>query len=198
MKAALASAELVMMRSVFRRHPQVQEVRLFGSRAKGSQTARSDIDLALFGDVSLLEGQAIESELDDLPLPYKYDVQVFHLIKSQDLRDHIQRVGISLYPDLSSQLQSIPEQDSVVDIEACYRGLIAGQKDLWMTLRSVSPEETRALISLGLSETNGSYREVAARFHVDAEDYRKFMEFLRRHDCAIDFRPYRKVISRSG
>src|SRR5438105_12081008 len=98
MTPPLAPSEIAIMRSVFRRHSEAVEVRLFGSRAKGTYTSRSDVDLALFGTITLLQAQAIASELDDLPLAYKYDVQVFEAIKTDTLRDHIRRVGVSLYP----------------------------------------------------------------------------------------------------
>ena len=65
---SLASSELALLRSVFRRHPEITEVRLFGSRAKGTHSFRSDIDLAIWGNVGRLQAQAIAAELDDLPL----------------------------------------------------------------------------------------------------------------------------------
>jgi predicted nucleotidyltransferase len=194
MKSILDPAEIVMLRSVFRRHPKVTEVQIFGSRAKGTHTERSDVDLALFGDLTHLEGQAIAAELDELPLPYKYDVQVFDLIREMPLRDHIRRVGISLYPEVRSGIDLVASQDSVSEIEARYGELVSGRRDLWTTLRSLPAQETRALMALGLSQTNGNYREVAARFHVGAQEYRRFMDFLRRHNCLVDFRPYRKLV----
>ncbi len=45
-----------------------------------------------------LQAEAIAAELDELPMPYKYDVQPFDLIKLRPLREHIQRVGIMVYP----------------------------------------------------------------------------------------------------
>jgi len=87
-----------MLGSVFKAHPGVREVRLFGSRAKGTHAPQSDVDLALLGKISLLEAQEIASELDELPLPYRFDVVVFDSIHYQPLREHIERVGIPLYP----------------------------------------------------------------------------------------------------
>jgi predicted nucleotidyltransferase len=95
---ALHSAEIDMLRAVFARHPEITEVKLFGSRAKGTQRPESDLDLALWGDVDALAAEAIAAELDDLPLPYHYDVTPFTSIKLQSLRDHIERVGITIFP----------------------------------------------------------------------------------------------------
>jgi len=39
-----------------------------------------------------------KAELDELPLPYRFDVKPFASIRLQALRDHIERVGIPLYP----------------------------------------------------------------------------------------------------
>lgn len=191
MKAALAPAEIVMMRSVFRRYPALTEVRLFGSRAKGNHTSRSDIDFALFGNVTPLVGQAIASDLDDLPLPYKYDVQVFSSIQAATLRDHIQRVGIPVYPELAPQFIPLESGESVENIETSFRELLAGRIDFWKTMNVTSSRGLRALITLGLSDANGSYKGLAMLFHVSIDDYGEFMDFLRRSDCLIDCVPFR-------
>ena len=95
---ALNADELFLLRSVFGRHPEITAVKLFGSRAKGTEAPGSDIDLALWGDVDGLGAEAIAAELDELPTPYKFDVKPFHLIKLKPLCEHIERVGITVYP----------------------------------------------------------------------------------------------------
>ena len=95
----LSPAEIALLRGVFQRHPEITAVKLFGSRAKGTHAPNSDIDLALWGDVDDLRAEAIAAELDELPLPYRFDVQMFHTIELAPLREHIERVGISLYPE---------------------------------------------------------------------------------------------------
>jgi predicted nucleotidyltransferase len=95
---ALRQDELTLLRRVFCQHPEIKTVKLFGSRAKGMHSPHSDIDLALWGDVDAVRAESIAAELDELPLPYRYDVKAFHLIKLRPLREHIERVGITVYP----------------------------------------------------------------------------------------------------
>ena len=97
----LQSSELALILSVFRRHPEITEVRVFGSRAKGTHRPQSDIDLALWGVQDPVRAEAIAAELDELPLPYRFDVQSFETIAHRPLRDHIERVGRTIFPQES-------------------------------------------------------------------------------------------------
>lgn len=77
---------------------KIQEIVLFGSRAKGNFKTGSDIDIALKGDkISLIDQVNISALLDELELPYKFDLVIFDRIQEPKLTDYIQRVGISLY-----------------------------------------------------------------------------------------------------
>lgn len=96
---ALTGHELALIAGVFRRHPEIASVKLFGSRAKGNSTPRSDVDLAVWGDVDAIRAESIAAELDELPLPYRFEVKPFDLIKLRTLREHIERVGIPVYPE---------------------------------------------------------------------------------------------------
>jgi len=96
----LATQELELILDLFRHHPdfqEVQEVRLFGSRAKGTHTCRSDVDLAVWGMATVLQVENLAAEMDELPLPYRFDVQAFERISHEPLREHIERVGIPIY-----------------------------------------------------------------------------------------------------
>ena len=93
----LTDHEVVLMCSVFGAHPDIREAILFGSRAKGTFRPQSDVDLALIGLADDLEAEAVADDLDRLPLPYRFDVKAHDAIAYQPLRDHIRRVGVSLY-----------------------------------------------------------------------------------------------------
>ena len=94
----LNPAELAMVRQVFQLHPEVESATLFGSRAKGTHSARSDVDLVVTGNVEPLRAEAIASELDELPLPYRFEVQPLAHVQYRPLLEHIQRIGILIYP----------------------------------------------------------------------------------------------------
>jgi predicted nucleotidyltransferase len=94
----LTPREIELIRGIFAQHPEVTEVKLFGSRAKGSHSHHSDIDLAVLGKVDALQVEALAAELEELPLPNRFDVLSFDLVESIPLREHIERVGLTLYP----------------------------------------------------------------------------------------------------
>jgi len=90
----LKKSTIELIKGVFSDHPEVRQVIIYGSRAKGNYRNGSDIDLTIRGEtVSLSELMKIETELDDLLLPYKIDLSLLHKINDASLLDHIERVG---------------------------------------------------------------------------------------------------------
>jgi len=98
-QAPLVPRDLELVRSVLRQHPEIESATLFGSRAKGTHHERSDVDLALSGELGLLGAEAIAAELEELPLPYRFDVQALEQISLAPLLEHIERVGVVIYPE---------------------------------------------------------------------------------------------------
>lgn len=98
MKYGLKKNAIQSIQEVFKLYPQINNVVLYGSRAKGNFRPNSDIDLTIKGeDLSLKILFKIETDLDDLLLPYKMDVSLFNKIENQDLVAHIERVGVVFY-----------------------------------------------------------------------------------------------------
>ena len=98
MRPGLSEHELRLLRDTLRRHPRVVGAILFGSRAKGTHSPQSDVDLAVVGNLTPLEAESIAGELEELPLPYRFEVQSLERITHEPLREHIGRVGIRIYP----------------------------------------------------------------------------------------------------
>ena len=86
------------LQTLFAAYPQIQRVKLYGSRAKGTFTDRSDIDLALFGSElnTHIMGQ-LYLELDESDIPFKIDLTWYDDLKNHALIEHIDRVGILIF-----------------------------------------------------------------------------------------------------
>ena len=59
------------------------------------------------------------------------------------------------------------------------------------TARDMTRDDLRAIISRGLTQTRGSYRLVLQLFNMPAEDYKPFLNFLRKHQCHMPFFKFR-------
>ena len=90
----LSQSDIEKIQYILKLHQEIEKVILYGSRAKGNYKAASDIDLTLVGaDLTLTIQQKIENELDDLLLPYKFDISLYQTISSPELVNHIDRIG---------------------------------------------------------------------------------------------------------
>jgi predicted nucleotidyltransferase len=98
MKFGLKSKTISKINAIFAKYPQVEEVLLYGSRAKGNFKNGSDIDLAIKGKkLTLAIINKINHEIDNLLLPYSFDVSIIGQINNSDLIDHIKRMGKRFY-----------------------------------------------------------------------------------------------------
>lgn len=84
---------------VFKLYPEIEEVIIYGSRAKGNYKPGSDVDLALKGkNIAYYTILEVKYTLEEkLPLPYFFDVVHYNDIGNSDLVDHIDRVGKIFY-----------------------------------------------------------------------------------------------------
>ena len=98
MRFGLAEPVIAKIQALFARFPEVQRAILYGSRAKGNFKPGSDIDLTLHGEsLSQRVLNQIAADLDDLLLPYTFDLSIFAHIENANLREHIERVGKLFY-----------------------------------------------------------------------------------------------------
>jgi transcriptional regulator with GAF, ATPase, and Fis domain len=59
--------------------------------------------------------------------------------------------------------------------------------------RDLSREQLRGVIRAGLQRTAGNYRMMVELFNMPAGDYKRFLSFLRKHDCQVPFHAFRAV-----
>ena len=77
---------------------RVERAVLFGSRAMGTNTITSDVDIALFGDRLTLADQAhLAATCDDLPMAQSVDLVLHNTIDNPALVDHIRTHGVEWY-----------------------------------------------------------------------------------------------------
>lgn len=99
MKYGLSDSVIFDLQSVFRAFPEIEEVKIFGSRAKGNYREGSDIDLALISKapIPFADIMDINIKINDLGLLYKVDLVDYSKKKGTPLGSHIDRVGKPLY-----------------------------------------------------------------------------------------------------
>ncbi len=89
---------ILAIQNVLNKYNSIQKVIIYGSRAKGNYKIGSDIDLVIIAPkLGVSELLKIENDLDELLLPYKFDLSLFHYIEQPDLLDHIKRIGIVFF-----------------------------------------------------------------------------------------------------
>ena len=98
MPYGLTDEVLSRITGVFACHPEIKEVILYGSRAKGDYRTGSDIDLTFTGgELTLAALNRIDNELDELLLPYSFDLSILAQIDNARLLEHIERAGKLVY-----------------------------------------------------------------------------------------------------
>ena len=57
--------------------------------------------------------------------------------------------------------------------------------------RDLTRADIKALVELGLRKSGGNYRILTRLFNMSSSDYKRFLNFLRKHECLLPFRNYR-------
>ena len=101
MKFGLSDETIAAIQGVLSQYQQVGCAIIYGSRAKENYRTGSDIDLTLVAaegetlDLNLLF--TIDDALDNLLLPYSFDLSILADIDNPALVEHIQRIGKRFY-----------------------------------------------------------------------------------------------------
>jgi two-component system response regulator HydG len=57
--------------------------------------------------------------------------------------------------------------------------------------REITKNNVRDVVRRGLEEARGNYKIVARMFNLESTDYKRFLNFLRKHDCQLPFKEFR-------
>ncbi len=94
----LPSHTLSSLCGVFSKYPQIEEVVIYGSRARGTHHEGSDIDLTIKGkEMRRNVLYRIEEDIENLLLPYCFDISIYAELRDPDFINSINREGKTIY-----------------------------------------------------------------------------------------------------
>jgi transcriptional regulator with GAF, ATPase, and Fis domain len=84
------------------------------------------------------------------------------------------------------------------------RRLFEQQESFWTSAypafmsHDLTREDIRKMVQKGLEHTKGNYRLLVHFFNMPPDDYKRFLNFLRKHDCHLPFQRFRVVPARAA
>jgi two-component system, NtrC family, response regulator AtoC len=79
-----------------------------------------------------------------------------------------------------------------------YKRIIDQRESFWTVVyplymqREITRSSVRDLVRKGLKEARGNYKIVARMFNMQDSEYKRFLNFLRKHDCQVPFKEFRE------
>jgi DNA-binding NtrC family response regulator len=84
-------------------------------------------------------------------------------------------------------------------VQDMLRRVMVGKESFWAVIhpafvsRDITRDDLRFVVHSGLEETRGSYRLLIELFNMPADDYKRFLGFLKQHDCHLPFQHFRRT-----
>jgi transcriptional regulator with PAS, ATPase and Fis domain len=98
-----------------------------------------------------------------------------------------------------SQIGTRPKRDRRRTVaDDLFKKMTEHQESFWTAVyplyidREITRGNVRDLIHKGLEQARGNYKIVLRMFNMDQGDYKRFLNFLRKHDCQLPFKEYRR------
>jgi two-component system NtrC family response regulator len=79
-----------------------------------------------------------------------------------------------------------------------FKKLVEDRESFWTAVyplymnREITRGNVRDLVHKGLEQARGNYKIVLRLFNMEAREYKRFLNFLRKHDCQLSFKEYRQ------
>jgi transcriptional regulator with GAF, ATPase, and Fis domain len=99
----------------------------------------------------------------------------------------------------AAEMQTAPSRSVVDDLAD---RMLKNGESFWAVVyplfmsRDLTRADLRKLVKLGLESTNGNYRLLTQLFNMGDDDYKKFLNFLRKYDCHLPFQLFRVAPTR--
>jgi two-component system, NtrC family, response regulator PilR len=128
----------------------------------------------------------------------------------RELQNVIERIAVNsgsepiqpedLPPEIRSRRDGMfrPKQERRRTVaDDLYQRLVEERQSFWSVVyplymqREITRSNVRDVVRKGLQEARGNYKIVARLFNMEQGDYKRFLNFLRKHDCQVPFKEYR-------
>lgn len=94
----MTDLEIRLLNTLFARQKEIEQVILYGSRAKGTHKPFSDVDITLLGySLNRSHLNRLSAEIDESTLPYRFDISIFSKLTNPALIEQIEQTGVVLY-----------------------------------------------------------------------------------------------------
>jgi two-component system response regulator HydG len=149
--------------------------------------------------------RSIAPEAQELLLKYAWPGNV------RELENVIERLAVT------SQKEEVTIEDLPIEIRAhdgvalrpkrerrrtiaddLFKRLTDDRESFWTAVyplymqREITRGHVREVVRKGLEQARGNYKIVARMFNMEPNEYKRFLNFLRKHDCQLPFKDYRQ------
>ncbi|PYQ72746.1 MAG: hypothetical protein DMG04_16195 [Acidobacteria bacterium] len=113
------------------------------------------------------------------------------LIVTTDLPLEMQRAPVQVRPATAAAAPPYSAADALFD------RMVTGGESFWDVVhapfmaRDLTRQDVRAVLCRGLQQTGGSYKVLVELFNMNEGDYKRLLNFLRKHDCQVPFQRFR-------
>jgi transcriptional regulator with PAS, ATPase and Fis domain len=90
---------------------------------------------------------------------------------------------------------------AVSPADGLFAAMVKDRESFWTAVyrpfmsRDLTRQELQKVVSYGLERTRGNYRSLVELFNMPPDDYKRFLNFLRKHQCHVPFQHFRGMAS---
>ena len=90
-----------------------------------------------------------------------------------------------------------PVRKAVAD--ALFDAMVQDRQSFWAVVygpfmsRDLTRDDIRGIVRMGLERTSGNYKVLTELFNMPADDYKRFLGFLRKYNCHMPFQQFRSA-----
>jgi transcriptional regulator with PAS, ATPase and Fis domain len=114
----------------------------------------------------------------------------------------VDELPLDIHDGSPDAAQSTAERDQQGRADALFERMISGGESFWLAvygpfmLRDLTRDDVRTIVQRGLVKSHGNYMRMLQTFNMPPDDYKRFLNFLRKHQCQLSFQPFRSDAAR--